>query len=55
VQEPCVNKVTVVPDTVQIVAVVEAKLTVRPEDAVALMVNGPLLMRWVDNFPKLMV
>jgi hypothetical protein len=40
VQVPGKSKVTVVFDSVQIVEVVEAKLTVRPDDAVALMVNG---------------
>jgi hypothetical protein len=40
VQVPRVAKVTVVPDTVQTDDVVEAKLTARPEDALALTENG---------------
>ena len=34
------TSVTVAPDSVQTAVVVEAKLTARPEDAVALTVNG---------------
>jgi hypothetical protein len=34
------TRVTVAPDTVQTDDVVEAKLTARPDDAVALRVNG---------------
>jgi hypothetical protein len=40
VQAPVASSVTVVPDTVQTAEVVEAKLTVKPEEAVALTVNG---------------
>jgi len=40
VQVPAATNVTVVPETVQTAEVVEAKLTVRPEDADALIVNG---------------
>ena len=37
---PAATSVTDVPDTVHTVGVVEAKLTAKPEDAVALTVNG---------------
>jgi hypothetical protein len=40
VQVPRATKVTVVPDTVQIDEVVEAKLTTKPEVAVALSAMG---------------
>jgi bifunctional DNase/RNase len=40
VQVPTATSVTVAPDTVQTVEVVEAKLTARPDDAVALTVKG---------------
>ena len=40
VQAPAAISVTVAPETVQTGAVVEAKLTARPEEAVALTVNG---------------
>ena len=40
VQVPTETSVTVVPDTVQTDVVCELKLTVRPEDAVALTANG---------------
>jgi hypothetical protein len=40
VQVPTATSVTVEPDTVQTGDVVEAKLTARPELAVALTVNG---------------
>src|SRR5208283_4671850 len=40
VQVPPAASVTVAPETVQTAAVVEAKLTARPEEAVALTVNG---------------
>ena len=39
-QEPPATIVTVLPETVQTEVVVEAKLTARPELAVALTVNG---------------
>ena len=39
-QVPTATIVTVPPDTVQTVDVVEAKLTASPDDAVALTVNG---------------
>jgi hypothetical protein len=41
-QVPAARIVTVFPETVQTTGVVEAKLTVRPELAVALMVNGAI-------------
>ena len=40
VQVPTATRVTVAPETVQTDGVVEAKLTVRPEDAVAVSLNG---------------
>jgi len=40
VQVPTAASVTVVPDSVQAAGVMEAKLTVKPEDAVAFTVNG---------------
>jgi uncharacterized membrane protein len=40
VQTPSAARVTVVPETVQMSVVAEAKVTSRPEDAVALTVNG---------------
>jgi hypothetical protein len=43
VQVPAVTKVAVVPETVQTVGVVEAKLTVRLEVAVALRENVPVV------------
>ena len=42
VQVPVVTIVTVLPETVQTEVVVEANDTVRPEEAVALMVNGAM-------------
>ena len=52
---PTATSVTVLIDSVHTVGVVDAKLTVRPEDAVALTVNGLLLRRRLDNVPKVMV
>ena len=43
VQVPTVTKVTVVPETVQMLVVAEVKVTVRPEEAVALTVTGALI------------
>jgi hypothetical protein len=40
VHVPTLTSVAVVPETVHTAGVVEAKLTARPEDAVALSVNG---------------
>ena len=39
-QWPVATNVTVLPETVQMVGVVDAKLTVRPDEAVAETVNG---------------
>jgi hypothetical protein len=39
-QVPAATSVTVVPDTVQTGVVVDAKLTVKPDEAVALTVKG---------------
>ena len=55
VQVPSATRVTVAPDTVQTADVVEAKLTARPEEAVALTVNGGAPKGWLDNAPKVMV
>ena len=40
VQAPASSRVTVLPDTVQTLVVVDARLTGRPEEALALTVNG---------------
>ena len=55
VQVPVATRVTVVPDTVQTAGVVEAKLTVRPEVAVALTVNGGVPKCWFGKAAKVMV
>jgi hypothetical protein len=55
VQVPTATSVTVAPDTVQTVVVVEVKLTARPEDAVALTVNGAVPKGSVESVPKVMV
>ena len=52
---PAATSVTVLPETVQVAVVVEAKLTARPEDAVAETVNGGVLIGWFDKGAKLMV
>jgi hypothetical protein len=49
------SSVTVVPDTLHTELVCELKLTVRPEDALALTVNDPVLGAWFDNGPKVIV
>jgi len=55
-QVPTVTSVTLAPETVQTLVVVEAKLTARPEEAVALTVNGgELLSDWFASVPKLIV
>ena len=54
-QDPVVSSVTVFPDTVQTFVVVEEKLTVSPELAVALTVMGEALSGWFDKAPKVMV
>ena len=43
------------PETVQTEVVVEATLTVSPEDAVALTVNGAVPIGWFESAPKVMV
>ena len=42
-QVPAAASVTVLPETVHTVVVLEAKLTVRPDDAVAVIANGGVL------------
>ena len=55
VQVPTVTSVTLAPETVQTAVVVEAKLTGRPEDALALTVNGVGLKERFESVPKLIV
>jgi hypothetical protein len=55
VQVPALTSVTVTPDTVQTAEVVDAKLTVKPEDAVALTVNGWAPKVWFESAAKVMV
>ena len=55
VQVPEATNVTVDPATVQMGVVREAKLTARPEVAVALTVNGALPNAILESGPKLMV
>ena len=55
VQVPAETSVTVAPDTVQTDSVVEVKLTTRPEDAGALIVNGGLPWAWFARAPKAIV
>jgi hypothetical protein len=55
VQGPAATSVTVAPDTVQTDGVVEAKLTAKPEDAVAPTVNGAVPKGWFESAPKVMV
>ena len=55
VQVPTATSVTVDPDTVQMVEVVEAKLTARPDDAVALTVSGAVPNTSFESAPKVMV
>jgi len=47
--------VTVVPETVQMLVVAEVKLTARPEEAVALMVNGGSVTSLFGSALKVMV
>ena len=54
-QVPPETSVTVATDTVQTAVVCELKLTVRPEDAVALTVNGAVPKTRFESAPKLMV
>jgi hypothetical protein len=55
VQVPTATSVTVAPDTVQKEGVVEAKLTARPEEALALTGNGAVPKGWLESAPKVMV
>jgi hypothetical protein len=55
VHVPTATSVTVPPDTVQTVKVVEAKLTANPELALALTANGAAPNTWLDRLPKLML
>ena len=55
VHTPGATSVTVVPDTVQTNVVVEAKLTGRPEDAVAVSVKGALPSTKFESAPKVIV
>ena len=54
-QEPPATIVTVLPATVQTEVVVEAKLTGRPELAVALTVNGAAPKLTLPSAPKVIV
>ena len=54
-QRPLSTSVTVVPETVQTLGVVEAKLTVRPELAVAESGGGDEDSEMLDRAPKLIV
>jgi hypothetical protein len=55
VQVPTATSVTVAPDTAQMEGVVEAKLTVRPEEALAPTGNEPVSNDRLASAPKLMV
>ena len=55
VQVPVATSVTVLPETVQVVAVVDAKLTGKPDDAVAETVNGGLPSTWLGKGANVMV
>ena len=55
VQVPTEASVTVFPDTVQKLVVVDVKLTGNPEVAVALTVNGAEPSAWFESAPKVMV
>src|ERR1035441_6248872 len=55
VQVPAATSVTVVPDTVQTGVVCELKLTVSPELAVALTVNGAVPSVLFESVPNVMV
>lgn len=55
VQVPVATSVTVAPDTVQTVVVVEAKLTARPDEAIALTLNGDAPSERLGRAPKVMV
>jgi len=55
VQVPTATSVIAVPDTVQIAEVVEAKLTARPDDAVALSAGGVVPNGRFDKLPNVIV
>src|ERR1035438_6110141 len=55
VHAPTATSVTVVPETVHTFVVWELKLTVRPEEAVALTVNGAAPNARFESAPKVMV
>jgi hypothetical protein len=55
VHVPTVTIVTLVPETVQMAVVVEAKLTGRPDDAVALTVNAVGLYARLASVANVMV
>ncbi|WP_246674456.1 hypothetical protein [Mesorhizobium sp. B2-2-2] len=55
VQVPAESSVTELPLTVHTAVVVEVKATVRPEDAVALSVTGPLVSAAFAGCVKLIV
>ena len=55
VHVPAETRVTVAADTVQTPEVVEAKLTARPEEAVAPTANGAVPNGWLESAAKEMV
>jgi hypothetical protein len=55
VQVPAATSVTVLPDTAHTGEVWELKLTVRPDEAVALTVKGAVPRAWLANAPKVIV
>jgi hypothetical protein len=55
VHVPTATSVTVAPATVHTPTVVEAKLTAKPEEAVALTVNGAEPNGWLDSVPNVIV
>ena len=55
VHVPAATSVTVDPATVQTPGVVEAKLTAKPEEAVALTAKGAVPKDWFTREPKLIV
>jgi hypothetical protein len=55
VHVPTATSVTLEPVTVQTVLVVEAKLTDKPEEAVAATVNDPVLSDRFESDPNVMV
>ena len=52
---PTAETVTIAPETVQTLVVVEAKLTGKPEDAVALTVKGAAPRTRFESVPNMMV